>query len=139
MKRNSILFLSLIMLVVIFIGVMLTLFCLNRREFDRYERRATAQAIQQHREIELLRNRTSNLEDAVDSIQTLYRHDSIVWDEERTTLKGTLWQQQKQAATFKEAYENTKKAMEKQTLSVPRRGPAVYDLSPVLGDSTDQR
>ena len=69
----------------------------------------------------------------LDSLEERYAADSTSWYQERAELKGTLWKEKKEANTYKTAYESTKKALERQKIPSPAR---IYDLSPVLDDST---
>lgn len=134
MKRNTLLFYSLIGLVVLFMSVMVYLFTENRQEFKQYAQRATEQALVQHQENEWLRGRMSALESHLDSLSTLYRTDSTAWHHERDTLQSLLTIQQRATQKFENAYESSKKALEKQRL------PRIYDLAPILNnkpDSTD--
>ncbi len=112
----------------------------NAREIHYLRHEAVLKDSIRDERLEVLETALVAVTQSLDSLEDLYIADSTAWHQERAQLTGSLWRQQKQAKTFKQAYENTKQALETQTMGrPPAQVPAprrVYDLSPVLDDST---
>ena len=137
MKRlNTLFFTALLGIVVVFIGWIVVHERTNAHEITLLKKQAMKKAVLSQRENRRLQKRLGQVESSLDSLLTIYVQDSVAWYQERATLKGNLRRERAEVNTFRQAYESTKKALETQSISLPVQPRDVYDLSPVLGDST---
>lgn len=136
---NALLLGSFLALVVIYLAGIVIKERSNAREIRYLRHEAVLKDSIRDEKIEALETALTVVTLGLDSLEERYVADSTTWYQERAALTGTLQQQRRQTKKFEQAYESTKRAMQYQKVTgsgLPVSKPRVYDLSPVLGDST---